>query len=141
MTYRPFHSMDPFQPYLHQASCRVTPSRYRRSPKSTICRHVSSATLPLLLWGIAYCAVHQSSLADGLEEWFVAGAADGFNLMPPWFPGAFEDFVDQVVPILQRRGLFRVEYAGRTLRDHLNLPRPPHSRLATPSMGQTTKPE
>jgi N-acetyl-S-(2-succino)cysteine monooxygenase len=51
-------------------------------------------------------------VADGLEEWFVAGAADGFNLMPPWFPGAFEDFVDQVVPILQRRGLFRVEYAA-----------------------------
>jgi hypothetical protein len=54
-------------------------------------------------------------VADGLEEWFVAGAADGFNLMPPWFPGAFDDFVDQVVPILQRRGLFRTEYAGRTL--------------------------
>jgi hypothetical protein len=64
-------------------------------------------------------------IADGLEEWFVAGAADGFNLMPPWFPGAFDDFVDYVVPILQRRGLFRTEYTGRTLRDHLGLPRPP----------------
>jgi FMN-dependent oxidoreductase (nitrilotriacetate monooxygenase family) len=66
-------------------------------------------------------------VADGLEEWFVAGAADGFNLMPPWFPGAFDDFVDQVVPILQRRGLFRTEYTGRTLRDHLGLPRPANS--------------
>jgi FMN-dependent oxidoreductase (nitrilotriacetate monooxygenase family) len=65
-------------------------------------------------------------IADGLEEWFVAGAADGFNLMPPWFPGAFDDFVDHVVPILQRRGLFRTEYTGHTLRDHLGLPRPPH---------------
>jgi alkanesulfonate monooxygenase SsuD/methylene tetrahydromethanopterin reductase-like flavin-dependent oxidoreductase (luciferase family) len=80
-------------------------------------------------------------VADGLEEWFVAGAADGFNLMPPWFPGAFDDFVDQVVPILQRRGLFRMEYAGRTLRDHLNLPRPPHSRLAASSIGQSTRPD
>ena len=72
-------------------------------------------------------------VADGLEEWFVAGAADGFNLMPPWFPGAFDDFVDQVVPILQRRGLFRTEYVGRTLRDHLGLPRPPHSHRTTVS--------
>jgi FMN-dependent oxidoreductase (nitrilotriacetate monooxygenase family) len=65
-------------------------------------------------------------IADGLVEWFVAGAADGFNLMPPWFPSAFDDFVDHVVPILQRRGLFRTEYTGHTLRDHLGLPRPPH---------------
>ncbi|WP_431281493.1 LLM class flavin-dependent oxidoreductase [Humitalea sp. 24SJ18S-53] len=65
-------------------------------------------------------------VADGLEEWFRAGAADGFNIMPPWFPGAFDDFVDQVVPILQKRGLFRQDYTGTTLRDHLGLPRPPH---------------
>jgi FMN-dependent oxidoreductase (nitrilotriacetate monooxygenase family) len=71
-------------------------------------------------------------VADGLEEWFVAGAADGFNIMPPWFPGAFDDFVNHVVPILQKRGLFRTEYAGRTLRDHLGLPRPPH-----PTAGMT----
>jgi N-acetyl-S-(2-succino)cysteine monooxygenase len=69
-------------------------------------------------------------IADGLEEWFVAGACDGFNLMPPWFPGAFDDFVDHVVPILQRRGLFRTEYTGSTLRDHLGLPRPPHPLAA-----------
>jgi alkanesulfonate monooxygenase SsuD/methylene tetrahydromethanopterin reductase-like flavin-dependent oxidoreductase (luciferase family) len=74
-------------------------------------------------------------VADGLEEWFVAGAADGFNLMPPWFPGAFDDFVDQVVPILQRRGLFRTEYTGRTLRDHLGLPRPAHPRSTHDASG------
>ena len=67
-------------------------------------------------------------VADGLEAWFVAGAADGFNIMPPWFPSAFDDFVDQVVPILQKRGLFREAYTGTTLRDHLGLPRPPHPR-------------
>jgi spore maturation protein SpmB len=65
-------------------------------------------------------------VADGLEEWFVEGAADGFNIMPSWLPGAFDDFVDDVVPILQKRGLFRHEYSGRTLRDHLGLPRPAH---------------
>ena len=77
-------------------------------------------------------------VADGLEEWFVAGAADGFNIMPPWFPGAFDDFVCEVVPILQKRGLFRSEYKGRTLRDHLGLPRPPHPRaaMATDAIGR-----
>jgi FMN-dependent oxidoreductase (nitrilotriacetate monooxygenase family) len=63
-------------------------------------------------------------IADTLENWFSAGAADGFNILPPYFPGAFADFIDQVVPILQHRGLFRREYSGRTLRDHLGLKRP-----------------
>ena len=63
-------------------------------------------------------------IADTLQAWFEAGAADGFNILPPWFPGAFDDFVDLVVPVLQRRGLFRTAYAGRTLRDHLGLARP-----------------
>jgi FMN-dependent oxidoreductase (nitrilotriacetate monooxygenase family) len=78
-------------------------------------------------------------IADGLEEWFVAGAADGFNIMPPWFPGAFDDFVDNVVPILRKRGLFRTEYSGRTLRDHLGVPRPSHPRagIAIDAIGQT----
>jgi FMN-dependent oxidoreductase (nitrilotriacetate monooxygenase family) len=62
-------------------------------------------------------------IADTLEEWFVAGAADGFNILPPYFPGAFDDFVDLVVPELQRRGLFRDDYEGTTLRDHFGLPR------------------
>ncbi|WP_304113828.1 LLM class flavin-dependent oxidoreductase [Mycolicibacterium bacteremicum] len=63
-------------------------------------------------------------VADNLQEWFEAGAADGFNVMPPYLPGGLEDFVTQVVPILQRRGLFRTEYTGRTLRDHYGLARP-----------------
>jgi FMN-dependent oxidoreductase (nitrilotriacetate monooxygenase family) len=58
-------------------------------------------------------------IADILEDWFVSGAADGYIVMPPYFPGAFDDFVDKVVPELQRRGLFRKEYSGTTLRDHL----------------------
>ncbi|MEA2777038.1 MAG: hypothetical protein QOF90_2444 [Acetobacteraceae bacterium] len=62
-----------------------------------------------------------TSIADTLEEWFIGKAADGFNVLPPYFPGAFADFVDLVVPELQRRGLFRRDYHGRTLREHLGL--------------------
>jgi FMN-dependent oxidoreductase (nitrilotriacetate monooxygenase family) len=62
-------------------------------------------------------------IADTLEEWFSEGAADGFNILPPYFPGAFADFVDLVIPELQRRGLFRTGYEGTTLRDHFGLPR------------------
>jgi N-acetyl-S-(2-succino)cysteine monooxygenase len=60
-------------------------------------------------------------IADIFEEWFTAGLADGFVVMPAYFPGAFEDFVKLVVPELQRRGLFRRDYAGPTLRDHFRL--------------------
>jgi FMN-dependent oxidoreductase (nitrilotriacetate monooxygenase family) len=63
-------------------------------------------------------------IADAMEEWFTTEAADGFNVMPSYFPGGFEDFVNLVVPELQRRGLFRTEYEGRTLRDHMALKRP-----------------
>ena len=63
-------------------------------------------------------------IADTLQRWFEAGAADGFNVMPPYFPGQFDAFADKVVPILQERGLFRADYTGRTLRDHLGLSRP-----------------
>ena len=63
-------------------------------------------------------------IADTLQRWFEAGAADGFNVMPPFFPGQFEAFAGSVVPILQERGLFRADYTGRTLRDHLGLARP-----------------
>ena len=63
-------------------------------------------------------------IADVLESWFRSGAADGFNVMPPFFPGQFDDFVALVVPILQERGLFRADYAGTTLREHLGLARP-----------------
>ncbi|WP_328859739.1 LLM class flavin-dependent oxidoreductase [Streptomyces sp. NBC_00306] len=63
-------------------------------------------------------------IADQLETWFTEGAADGFNIMPPYLPGGLDDFVDQVVPLLQDRGLFRTEYTGRTLRDHYGLERP-----------------
>ncbi|TWC71076.1 LLM class flavin-dependent oxidoreductase [Herbaspirillum sp. SJZ099] len=63
-------------------------------------------------------------IAGEIEAWFKAGAADGFNLMPDVLPGGLQDFTDGVVPILQQRGLFRREYAGRTLREHFGLALP-----------------
>ncbi|MXM68262.1 NtaA/DmoA family FMN-dependent monooxygenase [Streptomyces sp. HUCO-GS316] len=74
-------------------------------------------------------------IADEIEEWFTEGAADGFNIMPPHLPGGLEDFVDHVVPILQRRGLFRTEYTGRTLRENYGLARPAN-RLAATAAGE-----
>ncbi|WOH83393.1 LLM class flavin-dependent oxidoreductase [Bradyrhizobium sp. BEA-2-5] len=63
-------------------------------------------------------------IADNIQTWFENGAADGFNVMPPWLPGGFDLFAEQVVPILRKRGLFRDEYSGTTLRDHYQLSRP-----------------
>jgi hypothetical protein len=56
-------------------------------------------------------------VADTIERWFLAGAADGFNLMPDVFPDGLEIFVDEVVPILRSRGLFRTAYSESTLRE------------------------
>ncbi|WP_422032085.1 LLM class flavin-dependent oxidoreductase [Reyranella sp.] len=63
-------------------------------------------------------------IADQMEEWLKTEACDGFNVMFPYLPGGLDDFVDKVVPELQRRGLFRTEYEGTTLRENLGLPRP-----------------
>ena len=63
-------------------------------------------------------------VADLIEDWFHDGAADGFNVMPPLFPTMLDAFVEEVIPILQRRGLFRTEYKGKTLREHYGLDRP-----------------
>jgi FMN-dependent oxidoreductase (nitrilotriacetate monooxygenase family) len=63
-------------------------------------------------------------VADAVQQWYDEGAADGFNIMAPVLPSGLELFVDHVVPILQRRGIFRTEYTGRTLRDNYGLARP-----------------
>ena len=62
-------------------------------------------------------------MADDIQEWFESGAVDGFNVMPDVNPSGIEAFVDHVVPLLRARGLFRSEYRGTTLREHLGLPR------------------
>ncbi|MGY2402333.1 LLM class flavin-dependent oxidoreductase [Pseudomonas sp. SDO5271_S396] len=63
-------------------------------------------------------------VADHFDAWFQARACDGFNVFFPYFPGAIDLFVDRVIPLLQARGLFRLDYEGTTLRDSLGLPRP-----------------
>ena len=63
-------------------------------------------------------------VVDLMEEWFTSGAADGFNVIPPFFPNSLDEFNALVVPELQRRGLYRTAYAGTTLRENLGLPRP-----------------
>ena len=73
-------------------------------------------------------------VADALQAWFEQGAADGFNVLVPHLPQGLEDFATHVVPELQRRGLFRRRYEGRTLRDHLGLQRPANPHF--PERGQ-----
>jgi alkanesulfonate monooxygenase SsuD/methylene tetrahydromethanopterin reductase-like flavin-dependent oxidoreductase (luciferase family) len=63
-------------------------------------------------------------VADRIEEWFRDSAADGFNIMPPVLPLMLDAFIGEVVPILQKRGLFRTSYEGKMLRDHYGLARP-----------------
>jgi alkanesulfonate monooxygenase len=65
-----------------------------------------------------------TTIVDQIEEWFHGKACDGFNMMFPYLPAGLDDFVDKVVPELQRRGLFRREYEGKTLRENLGLHRP-----------------
>ena len=64
------------------------------------------------------------SVADEMEEWLETRASDGFTLQFPYLPGALDDFCTLLVPELQRRGIFRKEYEGKTLRENLGLPRP-----------------
>ncbi|MFT5511362.1 MAG: FMN-dependent oxidoreductase (nitrilotriacetate monooxygenase family) [Hyphomicrobiaceae bacterium] len=63
-------------------------------------------------------------IADTMEDWLTSGACDGFTVMFPYLPAGLDDFVNKVVPELQRRGLLRRAYTGTTLREHLGLPRP-----------------
>jgi len=73
--------------------------------------------------GLAFVGT-PSTIADAMEEWVSTEASNGFNIMFPFLPAGLSDVVSGVVPELQRRGLFRKEYGGPTLRDHLGLPRP-----------------
>jgi FMN-dependent oxidoreductase (nitrilotriacetate monooxygenase family) len=74
-------------------------------------------------------------VADTIVEWFDAGAADGFNIMPAALPADLDAFVDHVVPLLQARGLFRTDYEGTTLRDHYGLARPSSRPAVAPAVG------
>ncbi|BCP55542.1 monooxygenase [Kaistia sp. 32K] len=69
-------------------------------------------------------------IADHIQSWFEAGAADGFNIMSDVYPDGLAAFSDHVVPVLQKRGLFRTEYEGRTLREHYGVPAPENIHTA-----------
>ncbi|MFE6860727.1 LLM class flavin-dependent oxidoreductase [Nocardia sp. NPDC057668] len=75
-------------------------------------------------------------VADIIEEWFTRGAADGFNIMPAVLPSGLDRFVDEVVPILQQRGLFRTEYSASTLRGHYGLERPENQYDVVPPVAE-----
>ena len=73
--------------------------------------------------GLAFVGT-PATIADGMAEWLDSEGCDGFNVMFSDLPQGLDDFADRVVPELQRRGLFRTDYEGSTLRDNLGLPRP-----------------
>ncbi len=77
------------------------------------------------------------SVADELQEWFEKEAADGFMIIPPYLPDTLDDFIDLLIPELQKRKLFRTDYEGHTLRENLGLSRPEHwARRLRPSNGE-----
>ena len=82
--------------------------------------------------GLAFVGTAES-IADEMEQWLDERGSDGFNVMFPWLPGGLDDFTGKVVPELQRRGIFRRDYEGTTLRDHLGLPRPDNRFFAAAS--------
>lgn len=82
------------------------------------------ATLAVASYGHRIIVGSPQEIVDDLEHWFRSGAVDGFNVIPAGMPDSLFDFVDLVVPELQRRGLYRTQYDSTTLRGHLGLSRP-----------------
>ncbi|WP_424768213.1 LLM class flavin-dependent oxidoreductase [Paenibacillus sp. sgz302251] len=97
-------------------------------------------TIRQLLHAIAFGRGHDTfagtpeQIADHMEEWFSNEGCDGFNFLPPHLPVDLSEFAKHVVPILQKRGLFRTEYTGHTLRDHYGLSRPANQFVSTASI-------
>jgi alkanesulfonate monooxygenase len=71
-----------------------------------------------------------NAVAEEMEAWVMEGGSDGFNVMFPYLPAGLDDFVEKVVPELQRRGVYRTAYEGATLRENLGLPRPPNRHFS-----------
>ena len=126
--------------------CGFVGSTFKRLAYELVLQREKSGGLTLreLYLSLATARGHRTvvgtpeQVADAIEEWFLGGAADGFNIMPPVLPTALADFVDQVVPILQKRGLYRTAYEGRTLRENLGLDRPAN-RLAARAATQSQR--
>ncbi|WP_380779982.1 LLM class flavin-dependent oxidoreductase [Sphingomonas sp. R86520] len=103
-------------------------SRNENLPVAELARRVAAGRTSRTIVGTA------SDVADELQKWEAEGAADGFVIAAPFLPGGLEDFVDQVVPILQERGLFRTDYESDTLRGNLGLSRPDNQYEIDPSL-------
>jgi FMN-dependent oxidoreductase (nitrilotriacetate monooxygenase family) len=96
-------------------------------------------TIRQLIHQIAFGRGHDTfagtpeEIVDHMEDWFSSSACDGFNLLPPNLPGDFAAFTEHVLPVLNRRGLFRSDYSGTTLRSHFGLRRPANRFSAAPA--------
>lgn len=102
------------------------PANWHYAARLPICRHLTVRQLAQRLGGysgLAFVGTAQT-IADEMEEWLETEGSDGFNIAFPFLPTGLDDFVDKVVPELQRGSIFRHEYEGTTLREHLGLPRP-----------------
>lgn len=86
--------------------------------------------------GLAFVGTPQT-IADEMEQWLTEEGSDGFNIMFPFVPEGLNDFVDRVVPELQRRGIFRQDYEGKTLRENLGLARPANRFFETATASVT----
>lgn len=86
--------------------------------------------------GLAFVGTPQT-IADDMEQWLAEEGSDGFNIMFPFVSEGLNDFVDKVVPELQRRGIFRQEYEGKTLRENLGLARPANRFFETTTVSAT----
>jgi alkanesulfonate monooxygenase SsuD/methylene tetrahydromethanopterin reductase-like flavin-dependent oxidoreductase (luciferase family) len=119
----------PLAPEDFPAPSSVEASRSRTEVILSLVRR-ERPTLRQLLGTLAGARGHVTfagtpeQVADLIEDWFSDGAADGFNIMPPLLPSMLDVFSGEVIPLLQRRGLFRTAYAGTTLREHYGLPWP-----------------
>jgi FMN-dependent oxidoreductase (nitrilotriacetate monooxygenase family) len=121
------YPLDEAMPHLDASAARANPERwlkFSRDADMTLRQAALRANASKAHFVVKGTA---KDVADQMEEWFNNDAADGFNLLPPHIPGSLTEFVDHVIPELRRRGLFRFEYDGKTLRENLGLPRPPNS--------------
>jgi N-acetyl-S-(2-succino)cysteine monooxygenase len=120
--------IDPDQPLSEELAATAEPTSFARviigrALESRRPFREIAQTVTGLPGGLEFTGTPEQ-MADLIEEWVTRGGSDGFTLQPTTSPLSLELFVDHVVPILQRRGLHRREYSGRTLRDHLGLARP-----------------
>ena len=117
---------DPDRPLPEIPETNQSKSGRERAIRLARREHLTVRQLAQRLGGFAGLAMlgTPAMIADQMQEWLETEACDGFNVMFPFLPAGVEEFVDQVVPELQRRGLCRREYEGRTLREHIGLPRP-----------------